>query len=138
MGGPMPKDPATRQRRNRKSTKASLPAQKTRKSAPTLPEGEWTVMAQAFWKDVWASPMAEQYLDADVHGLYMLTELVDRFWRQPSTALASEIRQQRMAYGLTPIDRRRLEWSVKNDAETGSKAAPGRVTDSRTVLKVIA
>ncbi len=48
-----------------------------------------------------------------------------------------EIGQRRIAYGLTPIDRRRLEWSVKSDEEPASGPAPRRVTDARQVLRAI-
>ena len=81
--------------------------------------------------------MADEYLDADVHGLYLLTELVDRFWRQPTTALAAEIRQQRLAYGLTPIDRRRLEWTVAKLEKPDVKPPAKPVSDPRVVLKAI-
>ena len=93
-------------------------------------------MTVAFWNDLSASPMAPVYPDADSPDLHVLAQLVDRLWRDPSTALAAEIRQQRMAYGLTPIDRRRLEWSVVTE-ETASGPAPRRVTDARVVLKAI-
>ncbi|HEV3309412.1 MAG TPA: hypothetical protein VG815_02690 [Chloroflexota bacterium] len=61
--------------------------------------------------------MAPEFLHADVHGLFLLAELEDMFhWAdKPSQKieLAKEIRLQRVAYGLTPIDRRRLQWEVE-------------------------
>ena len=80
-------------------------------------------MTVAWWRDIWASPMAPEFLKADVHGLYLLAELVDRFWLEPSVALAAEIRHHRMAFGLTPIDRRRLQWEVER-AETATRKRP--------------
>ena len=71
--------------------------------------------------------MASEYLQVDLHGLYMLAALLDRFWQAPSTALAAEIRQQRQCFGLTPIDRRRLQWEVER-AEAVSRK-PHRPTD---------
>ena len=65
--------------------------------------------------------MAAQFLKADVDQLYILAELVNRFWFAPSTALASEIRQHRMAFGLTPIDRRRLQWEIEQDEPAAEK-----------------
>ena len=90
----------------------------------------------AWWADVWASPMAAEYLDADVHGLYILAALVDKFWRAPSKELAAEIRLQRVAYGLSPIDRRRLEWTMRESGEPDAPK-PRRVDDPRTVLRAI-
>jgi len=137
MPGPLPKDPAVRQRANRKSTRAMLAPAKRCRKMPDLPIEEPHELTVAFWRDVWASPMASEYLDADVHGLYLLARLVDNFWAYPSTALAAEIRHRRMAYGLTPIDRRRLEWSIKNYEEPVSGPTPRRVTDARQVLRAI-
>jgi len=57
--------------------------------------------------------MAAEYLDSDVHGLHRLAVLVDEFWNEPTPKLAGEIRLQQQAFGLTPLDRRRLEWSIE-------------------------
>ena len=69
-----------------------------------------------------------------------LAVLVDAFWREPSVKVSAEIRQVGMAYGLSPIDRRRLEWSVER-AEPKREAAPQRVMpegeDPRRVLQVV-
>lgn len=117
MPGPMPKPAALRQRRNKTTTAAALSTEeRPRQRAPRLPkrEGrEWDPLTRAWWRDVWASPMAGEFLRSDLHGLYLLAELVDRFWGEPTTALASEIRLQRQCFGLTPIDRRRLQWEVE-------------------------
>ncbi len=60
--------------------------------------------------------MAGEYLQADTHGLFALADLVDRYWsttdERKRLDLAKEVRLQRQAFGLTPIDRRRLQWEV--------------------------
>ena len=83
-------------------------------------------------------------MQADVHGLYVLLELIDRFWVSPTTGLAAEIRQHRMAFGLTPIDRRRLQWEVERVAQAERRrAAPeaprhGRkAADPRAMLRAV-
>jgi hypothetical protein len=78
-------------------------------------------MTKAFWKATWESPMASEYLEADFPGLFRLAVLVDAFWKQPSVTLAAEIRQQQQAYGLTPLDRRRLEWTVERSESAAKK-----------------
>ena len=114
MRGRKPKDPKTRQRRNRAVTAATLGEVKGDAVVPPLPKRHhWLKPTVEWWGDVWQSPMAQEYLPSDIHGLYVLAELMDLFWRNPSTALAAEIRQQRLAFGLTPIDRLRLQWKVK-------------------------
>ena len=70
-------------------------------------------MTKAWWHDIWKSPMAEEYLRADEHALYRLAVLIDDYWTKPNAGLASEIRLEQQAFGLTPLDRRRLEWSIE-------------------------
>ena len=130
MSGPAPKARSLRQRRNRVSTQAALAAEDggRRRAAPPL-HRQWMMhpMTRRWWKDVWHSPMAAEFLKSDVHQLYILAELVNRFWFVPSTALAAEIRQQRLAFGLTPIDRRRLQWEIEQEEPpvAGKRSEPG-------------
>lgn len=125
MPGPAPKPAATRQRRNKASSAARLIALPDRSAkVPPLPEGRgWQPETIAWWADVWSSPMAPEFLDADVHGLLMLAVLVDAFWQEPSEKLAGEIRLQRQCFGLTPIDRRRLQWEVDRGEEAEQRRA---------------
>jgi len=102
-------------------------------------------MTRAWWKAVWRSPMADEYLDADVHALYRLAVLVDMFWSEPSKELAAELRLEQQCFGLTPIDRRRLQWEVERGeaAETRTRqrhvrAAQVGEEDPCKVLQVLA
>lgn len=115
MPGPLPKDPRIRQRTNKASTRTTLEATAPQRGrAPQLPRGrDWRTETRRWWRSVWHSPMAAEYLDADVHGLFRLAVLVDEFWTEPTPKLAGEIRLQQQAFGLTPLDRRRLEWSIE-------------------------
>jgi hypothetical protein len=127
------KSPDERARRNKASTRATLPASGSGKEAPALPtryvgcvefgcgphcrKGKhaltWHPLTVAFWKVTWASPMATQYEDADVPGLYRLAVLIDQFWTNPAPTLGAEIRLEQQPYGLTPLDRKRLEWQIE-------------------------
>ncbi|NLD71647.1 MAG: hypothetical protein GX649_02900 [Chloroflexi bacterium] len=104
-----------------------------RQRAPRLPkrtEGrDWHPLTRAWWKDTWGSPMAEEYLDADIHGLFILAELVDAYWYEPSKELAGEIRLQRQCFGLTPVDRRRLQWEVQR-VEPDKRPRQGRLPEA--------
>lgn len=150
MPGPTPKrNPA---RRNRTSTSAKLSAVHD-VEAPQLPEGRvWNGQTEAWWSDVWASPMAPEYDESDRHGLYALAALVDDFWTADTAreraALAAEIRLQRQCFGLTPIDRRRLQWEIERTDEAQAKGtqrraaakeakAPTKATDPRAVLRSV-
>lgn len=149
MPGPLPKDPSTRQRRNRTSTAATLKAD-PRVKAPDLPFEPHPMTAE-WWSDVWASPMAPEYDDSDRHGLVMLAVLVDSFWTCPVVAerlkLMAEIRQQSQRFGLSPMDRRRLQWEIERTEDAQAKGARRRAAapkpdkssgaDPRGVLRAV-
>ena len=152
MPGPIPKPAKMRQRVNKTSTAATLSATSPLIAAPALPDRgrPWHPMTVAWWSDavtgVWASPMAKEFDNSDVHGLYKLAALEDDFWTafDPADrrAMAAEIRLQRQSFGLSPIDRRRLQWEIVrvDDATKKRRPAPvndGRVRDSRDVLRAV-
>lgn len=126
MPGPAPKDPEKRQRANKASTRATLTASDLPVSGVpdmgTLESEEWHPLAVAWWEDVWSSPMATQYVKADRHTLYRLLLMVQEYWMRPNTELSKDIDKAQQAFGLTPLDRRRLEWIVENPRP----AAPAR------------
>jgi hypothetical protein len=146
MPGPTPKHASTRARRNRSSTAATLTADPTI-VAPDLPDDrEWHPQTLAWWVDVWASPMAPEYDASDLHGLLILAVLVDGFWRKPHWTAAAEIRLQRQCFGLTPIDRRRLQWEIERVDEAQDRgrrrrqqaATPAQTgADPRDVLRAV-
>ena len=87
--------------------------------------------------------MAAEFLQADYHALIRLAILINMFWLEPDAKLASEIRLQQQAFGLTPLDRRRLEWQVeqveqardKRDNRRSVRAITISGDDPRDVLK---
>ncbi len=144
---PLPKNPATRQRANKQPTRAVLPVEarpiRTTPKLPAHPEKKaWHPLAKQFWADVWASPMASQYVEADIHGLIRMLVLTDAFFREPRVSVSAELRLLSQLYGLSPIDRRRLEWTVAKSEDAveqieRKRAKVGRVVkgnDPREVL----
>jgi preprotein translocase subunit SecD len=111
----------------------------------------WHPKVIEWWRAVWKSPMAGEYLGADMKGgLYLLAELMQRRWTEKDTAslvrIASEIRQQEIRFGLSPIDRRRLQWEVEKAEEAEERTQKRRKSkrldriatkDPRDVLKVV-
>lgn len=84
---------------------------------PELParradEMPWHPETLTFWREVWASPMAGEFIAADIPGLVIVARLVDKF-NYGDVSLAAEIRLQRQCFGLTPLDRRRLQWEIE-------------------------
>lgn len=132
------KHASTRARANKASTAATLyPRDASEIEIPELPDlfdqdGEvvpWRPETVEWWEEVWCSPMAGEFVDSDVQGLYRLAILVDNFWNDPSAKNHAEIRISQQEYGLTPYSRRRLEWTV----ETAEDAkARGRRRESVT------
>lgn len=158
MPGPAPKHSSTRARRNKTSTAATLKADPTVSapelpvSAPELPAIVWHPMAEYWWADVWSSPMAPEFDDSDKHGLFALAMIVNDFWTADTARdrrdLAAEIRQQGQRFGLSPIDRRRLQWEIERtedakdpgEARRQRRATPATkagTVDPRSVLRAV-
>lgn len=138
MPPPPKRNPA---RRNKSTTRATLPRDHD-VEMPPLPtryiqkdgdqvEVDWNEMTISWWVDIWASPMAPEFEKSDVHGLYVLAALVDSFWTHPSKETAAEIRLQRQAFGLSPIDRRRLQWEIERTDEAQDKGKRRRASQEK-------
>jgi hypothetical protein len=123
---PAPKHPSTRARRNKVSTAATLSVPED-VVIPDLPDDRmWHPQTIAFWQDIWQSPMAAEFDDSDIHGLFMLAVLVDGFWLKPHWTAAAEIRLQGQRFGLSPLDRRRLQWEIEKVDEAQAKGEQRR------------
>lgn len=140
MSGPVAKHPSVRARANKTSTRATLKArsdeEKEQVEVPGLParhvltrkdgaevyvEIPWNPLTLDWWVDLWESPMSNEFDHSDRHGLYRLATLIDNFWRNPRADTHSEVRLAQKDYGLTPMDRRRLEWTIESADEARAK-----------------
>jgi hypothetical protein len=74
--------------------------------------------------------MAPEYTDVDIHGLYGLAVIVNDFWNARTAkdrqAASAEIRLQSIRFGLSPMDRRRLQWEVEKTDEAQAKGRKRR------------
>lgn len=134
MPGPAPKPAARRRRTNKVAGARTLSLVHSAKAPPLPPLGnrrKWRPETEAWWRDIWASPMAPEFDPSDIHGLLLLAVLVDGFWRQPSKDLAAEIRLQRQCFGLSPIDRRRLQWEIDRGDEAEERVAKRRAAATK-------
>lgn len=132
------KDPSVKAGRAKASTRSTLrPLQPGQVEIPELPDPpagqSWHPQVRVFWETVWTSPMAAEYVDADLRGLYMLAMLEQVVWTTESATMRQsamgEIRLARKDYGLTPYDRRRLEWTIE---QTEDAQARGETRRART------
>ena len=138
MPGPMPKSLAIRQRRNKAASRATLPADSPRRyqrpELPDLPDGKkWHSMARKFWRLIWSSPMSFEYLRADEPALFRLMYLVNAFWHEHSLEVAKEIRLMEREFGLTPLSRRRLEWTIAQTEDAKGKHEQNRIRRAQVV-----
>ena len=130
MPGPTPKHPSTRARRNVSATKSTLSAEHDVK-APSLPRGiQWHTLTKRWWSDLWDSPMAPEYLDMDVNGLFRVAMLLNDFWNAPD-AKSRQDAQTRLEkvdvdYGTNPMARRRLEWQIETTEDSKRKGRTRR------------
>lgn len=138
MPGPTPKHSSVRARRNRTSTAATLSLVHDVETPP-LPTRLWHEQTRAWWKSIWASPMAPEFDKSDLHGLFALAVLIDDFWRTDDAKLrkeiAAEIRQQRTGFGLTPMDRRRLQWEIEKVDEAQERGIRRRASAPKPVSR---
>lgn len=152
--GPPPKPAHLRQRTNKVVGAATLMTEEeaSQNEVPQLParsDGGWHPKVVEWWESVWRSPMASEYLDADMKGgLYLLADLHQARWKADNPAdlvkLAAEIRLQEVRFGLSPVDRSRLRWSIEQGETAAERTearrerkAPKKERDPRSVLKAI-
>jgi len=155
--GPAPKPSNLRQRRNKKTGATTLPAPETKPQGqaekikiPTLQNPDkrkFHRLTRAWWKRVWSSPMASEFLPTDIDGLARLAILVDEYYKHPEgkkgKELLGEIRLQEARFGLSPVDRSRLQWEVAKGEEAERKRRPPQrqhdpsAADPRGILGVV-
>lgn len=104
---------------------------------------EWHPLTRVAWQHAWESPMSTQWLDTDVDGLARLAVLWDNFYKTGHIDYIKEIRLQGAAFGLTPLDRSRLQWEVARGDDAAKKLArpeskAQRMSDPRKILRIAA
>lgn len=146
MPGPNAKHPSVRARRNTTSTRAKLTkkATSTRKtSSPTVPKLpstiDWYSDVEAWWADLWGSEPRDEWIDADLHLLFVAARLY-QMMLDPETkvtaakACAGEFRQIMTQFGLTPMARRTLQWEIEKPEDTG-KNTPAKKAPAKRAAK---
>ncbi len=140
MPGPTAKPPALRQRRNRTVTRGQFTTEPaTRFELPTDHNRKWHPFTVQWWNTIWSSGLSDLWTKADEPGLLQLARLVELFWRATEvreiTSLESAIRLRGGRYGLSPMDRRSLQWEDMRvnaaEAAPAIPAPPAAVRDPR-------
>jgi hypothetical protein len=89
-----------------------LPAERRKSGVipPLAGEKSLAPSTRAWWKTVWLSPMAGQYLDVDVVPLTRLAVLVECAAKgELPERVLGEMRLLEDRFGLNPVSRRRLQ-----------------------------
>lgn len=138
------KPPAKRQRRNHvEVTEIEIPDVGL---VPHPAKKGWDKRTKAHWRKIWSSPIAKEYLEVDVEGLYLLMDLVEDYWGAKSVrdkvSLEGSINRQRQEYGLSPKSRRQLQWEIKRveAAPTVQRSQPrngAEPVDPRRLLSAV-
>jgi len=149
------KHTSTRARRNKATTAATLTPGASAENPPELPERPtgWHPLTVQWWADVWASPMsAEWHPETDLHNVYAAAMHYDDMWRAETAVERQKadaaFQKREAALGLTPYDRRRLEWTIatatdatartqRRQQTTTKPAAKPAVKDPRAALSVV-
>lgn len=84
----------------------------------------WRPTTVLWWDVIWASPMADEWVDADVPGLFALAILIDEFWVSGDSKIHAEVRQASREFGLSPFSRRQLQWEIRRLERPAPAAKP--------------
>lgn len=121
--GPAPKPAHLRQRTNRKTGANTITAPEN-PDIPPIPNPDqraWHPLTLVAWEHAWQSPMASQWLETDQDALGRLALVWDAFYKSPDADALKEIRLQSALFGLSPLDRSRLQWEVNRGDEADRK-----------------
>jgi len=121
MAGPAPKPPGARVRRNTNQSQWKTLATAKPAKAPAAPE-HWSALRKKWWRAIWRSPMAAQWIESDTFNLLDLGEIMEL--PKKSAEHYGEIRQKLSHYGLTPASRKTLFWDVPIEGETVEEEKP--------------
>lgn len=92
----------------------------------------WNTLTEGWWEVIWASPIADEWVDADVPGLVALAMLWDSFFRFGDARIHAEARMASREFGLSPMSRRSLQWEIKRvEEQRAPLASPSRARDPR-------
>ena len=137
--GPAPKPSNLRQRKNKKSGAATIPVMPPIDGAkppkpPEIPNPDarvWHVLTEKSWARAWVSPMAALWIETDVDAIGRLAILWDDFYKG-DTKLMAEIRLQEQRFGLSPLDRSRLQWEFARGEESEKRQERRQMNPKRT------
>lgn len=133
------KHPSTRARANRAATAATLPADGKATIVRQLPQDhDWHPLTVEWWNALWTSPMSAEFHQSDWYQLVLLAMAYDRLLDPDLSpaqfkVLSEEVRSHRQPFGMTPYDRRRLEWQIESAEEAKDRGKKRRESQATGV-----
>lgn len=112
------------QRTDRRKPTKKLTAPTKDVEVPELPDadewtstGTWSRPVAAWWQDIHRSPMAAEFAESDLHGLYVAANYLNEALNPRNVAaerlkLGQAWERAIKAFGLTPNARENLKWSI--------------------------
>jgi len=131
--GPLPKDPASRRRRNAPPAAVrTLPAGGYQGPVPEWPFGRCTKAVAAVWEQLWRKPQGAAWVDLGYeHVVARLAQLMVAAMKPGAPAqMLAEVRQLEDRLGLNPAAMQRLRWVVE-EAEP-AEVVPLRVASDES------
>src|SRR5690349_981646 len=124
--GPAPKPSHLRQRTNVKSGASVIEAPISAEIPPLVhPNGaDWHPFTLRAWREFSDPAVCSQWLQTDITGLEMLASCYDAYYKTGNLEHLKEIRLQRQQFGLTPLDRSRLQWEIKRGEDAERQRVP--------------
>lgn len=105
-------------------------------------EIEWSPVVKAWWRDIWTSPMSQEFvIPADLHGLYLgcfyLEKSIDPHLKiSEQNAMAKSFENVQKQYGLTPQARNALKWQVAQGESAQKRTDTLRKASKPTMVDV--
>lgn len=89
-------------------------------------EPQWAKPVQDWWQSIWTSPMSSEFVDSDIHGLYMacvyMHESLNPYIRVADRIKNAQAWESTIAkYGLTPTARESLRWQVAQGTQAQNR-----------------
>lgn len=118
--GPLPKDPASRRRRNASPSAARvLPVEGYQGPVPEWPMGRCVKSVARVWEQLWRKPQATAWVDLGYEfSVARLAQLMVAAMKPNApTQVLSEVRQIEDRLGLNPAAMQRLRWEVEDPGQ---------------------
>lgn len=132
------KHPKVRQRRNKISTSAEVPFEPlSKKTEMPSHRKDWLPTVREAWATIWASPLVDELAKEDKILLAVAFESLQRFYEKPTVLGGKVVMGIFAPFGLTPLDRRRLNWIRQKPEAPKPAARPNHASsgeDPRDIL----